>query len=88
MPPRPSGRTLRANRKRTDSTLDEVIFEFSAIGNSVKVCAVDPYTGKEVSIVGPLNAGEAALRRAALAKLRFVLERDRPRPMERPGTFA
>ena len=35
----------------------DMIFEFSAVGNSVKVCAIDPQTGLEVSIVGPVNAG-------------------------------
>lgn len=36
---------------------DSMIFEFSALGNALKVCAVDPDTGLEVSIVRPANAG-------------------------------
>ena len=51
-----------------------VLFEFSAIGNSVKVSAVDPVTLREVSIIGPVTAGEEALKRAALQKLRYVLD--------------
>lgn len=52
----------------------EVLFEFSAIGNSVKVCAIDTATMREVSIIGPVTAGEEALKRAALQKLNYVLD--------------
>ncbi|MEP4380173.1 MAG: hypothetical protein ABJ215_13460 [Alphaproteobacteria bacterium] len=65
-----------------------VIFEFSAVGNAVKVCAVDADTGFEVSIVGPVGAGEEALRRTALSKLRYMLEKRRPTPLKRGGIFA
>jgi hypothetical protein len=64
-----------------------VIFEFSAVGNAVKVCAVDPDTGLEVSIVGPANAGEEALRRTAMAKLRYMLDKQQPAPLDRRGVF-
>lgn len=46
-----------------------VAFEFIQIGNYVKVSAIDMATGKEVSIVGDPNAGEAQLKRIALSKL-------------------
>lgn len=68
--------------------LGNVIFEFSALGNAVKVCAVDPDTGFEVSIVGPVSASEDALRRTAISKLRYMLEKRQPPPMRRGGTFA
>jgi hypothetical protein len=55
--------------------LGEVLFEFSAVGNSVKVCAVDTDTLVEATIFGPVSAGEAALRHAALQKLRYVLKK-------------
>jgi len=64
-----------------------VIFEFSAVGNAVKVCAVDPDTGLEVSIVGPANAGEEALRRTAMAKLRYMLDKRQPAPLDRRGVI-
>jgi len=51
----------------------EVILEFRAIGNAVKVTAVDPKTLIEVSIMGAATAGKEALKRAALRKLRYVL---------------
>lgn len=61
------------NRAASGRRLPEVLYEFSAIGNSVKVCAVDPLTMREVSIIGPVSAGEEALKRAALQKLLYVL---------------
>jgi len=53
--------------------LEEVIFEFLQHGNSVKVTALDPDSLVEVSIVGPAGAGQAALKAAALNKLKYVL---------------
>lgn len=61
-----------------DADLNEVLFEFSAVGNSVKVCAVDPDTMVEATIFGPVNAGEEALKRAALQKLIFLLSKNAP----------
>ena len=55
----------------------EVIFEFVQHGASVKVTAMDPETLVEVSIVGPAAAGQAALRAAALNKLKYVLAKRR-----------
>ena len=56
-------------------TLNEVIIEFQQIGNSVKVTAVDPESQIEVSIVGPPGAGEETLKRTAIRKLEYVLEK-------------
>lgn len=56
---------------------DGVIFEFITIGAYVKVSAIDPVTGIEASIVGNPASGETALRRTALRKLQFVLEKRR-----------
>lgn len=78
-------RLPRANASKSRSS--SVIFEFSAVGNAVKVCAVDPDTGLEVSIVGPANAGEEALRRTATAKLRYMQEKRQPAPLGRGGVY-
>ena len=53
----------------------EVIFEFQQIGNVVKVTAVDTATGVEASTMGPPTSGEETLKRAALRKLEYVLEK-------------
>jgi hypothetical protein len=47
----------------------EVYFEFTAIGRSVKVSAIDAATGLEVSVIGPASASQADLERLALQKL-------------------
>jgi hypothetical protein len=55
---------------------DRVIIEFLPQGRFVKVSAMDPQTLTEVTIVGDAARGEEQLKRAALNKLRYVLERD------------
>jgi hypothetical protein len=54
----------------------DVYFEFTAIGASVKVVAIDAATGTEVSVIGPANAAQAHLERLALSKLKARLERE------------
>jgi hypothetical protein len=54
----------------------EVYFEFIAIGNAVKVTAIDSLTGTEVSAMGPTSASQADLKQLALQKLRARLKRE------------
>jgi phage head maturation protease len=56
----------------------EVLFEFTRIGNTVKVSALDTLTLVEVSVVGSPAAGEAQLKAAALRKLEYVLAKKAP----------
>jgi hypothetical protein len=58
----------------------EVYFEFVAIGTSVKVVAIDAATGTEVSVIGPVGAAQADLRRLALGKLKARLAREGRKP--------
>jgi hypothetical protein len=60
----------------TASESRDVYFEFTAIGGTVKVTAIDALTGTEVSIMGPTNAAQADLERLALQKLKARLVRD------------
>ena len=55
----------------------DVYFEFTAIGTSVKVVAIDAATGTEVSVIGPANAAQSDLERLALSKLRARLAKGR-----------
>jgi len=55
----------------------EVCFEFTVIGRTVKVSAIDVTTGLEVSVIGPATAAQADLRRLALQKLKARLAADR-----------
>jgi hypothetical protein len=54
----------------------EVYFEFTAIGNTVKVTAIDSLTGIEVSAMGPVSASQADLQQLALQKLKMRLKRE------------
>ncbi|MCX7311005.1 MAG: serine hydroxymethyltransferase [Hyphomicrobiales bacterium] len=54
----------------------EVYFEFVAIGNVVKVTAIDSATGIEVSAMGPASAAQADLQQLALRKLKARLKRE------------
>ena len=59
-----------------DSGDREVYFEFVAIGNVVKVMAIDSVTGIEVSVMGPVKAARADLQQLALQKLKARLRRE------------
>lgn len=53
----------------------EALFEFHQVGSYMKVSALDPESGIEVSIVGPANASEYVLRANALRKLAAALRK-------------
>jgi hypothetical protein len=63
-----------------DQDRHEVYFEFVAIGNVVKVTAIDGRTGTEVSAMGPASASQADLRQLALQKLKARIKRELPPP--------
>ena len=58
-----------------DLNENRVIIEFIRVGAYVKVSAVDPLSMIEVSIVGNPASGEAMLKRTAIRKLKYVLEK-------------
>jgi len=55
----------------------EVYFEFTQVGSSVKVTAIDAASGVEVTAIGPATAAPAHLQQLALAKLKARLARER-----------
>ena len=57
-----------------DGLPGEVYFEFTPIGASVKVVAIDVATGTEISVVGRARASRADLQRLALQKLKARLK--------------
>jgi hypothetical protein len=65
----------------------DIIIEFYRVGAFVKVSAIDTTTLTEVSIVGPPDAGEEALQRAAVRKLEYILER-RAKPPKTTGDMS
>jgi hypothetical protein len=55
---------------------EEIYFEFTAIGRSVKVVAIHAASGLEVSAVAPAGAARADLQRLVLQKLKARLASD------------
>jgi hypothetical protein len=53
--------------------MSEVLLEFVPQGRFVKVTAIDPISGREVSVVGDRMASPETLKRIAVNKLRYVL---------------
>lgn len=51
----------------------QVLFEFTRIGNTVKVTALDSVSLVEVSVIGPATASQAQMKTAALRKLDYML---------------
>jgi hypothetical protein len=51
----------------------EILFEFSRLGNVMRVTAIDADTNTEIVIAGPATAPKAMLQNTALQKLRYVL---------------
>ena len=52
-------------------TPEDCIIEVTQIGASLKVSAIDPRSGLEVSVSGPANSGLEALKQLAMRKLAF-----------------
>lgn len=69
--------TVRRRPGRRPPSDRDVLLEFINVGRLVKVCAIDPRTGTEVVVVGPANAAQADLTRAAVRKLQYVLRKKR-----------
>lgn len=55
--------------------LREVLFEFTPRGKTIRVCAIDPDTNTEVTLVGDPRYGITHLKSLAVRKLRYVLNR-------------
>ncbi|MEM6834461.1 MAG: hypothetical protein AAGA36_07625 [Pseudomonadota bacterium] len=59
------------------------LLEFLPARGAVKVSAIDPLTGTEVSIVGSPAASQRQLERVAVQKLKYVLSKTQQAPEER-----
>ncbi|NOZ65439.1 MAG: hypothetical protein GXP00_02905 [Alphaproteobacteria bacterium] len=55
----------------------EYLVEFIQVGSYMKVSAIDPVSGREVSIVGPASASRNQLTRVAVNKLKYVLAKEK-----------
>jgi len=68
-----AGRLIAAALPAVVQRRSEYLLEFKTIGRLVKVSAVDPETGEEISVTGPANAEQDYLKRTAVRKLEYVL---------------
>ena len=64
-----------------------VYLEMIAVGNAVRVAAVDAVTGDEVVFQVPEHTSRAEIERLAIAKLRWRQGKDDPKkgPGSKPG---
>ena len=62
----------------TDTPEDEVLLEYQRIGPYLKVAAICAKTGTEVTVAGPAVGCREMLTRTAIAKLKYVLRKNRP----------
>ena len=53
----------------------EIIVEFRPVGNVIRVAAMDVQTLTEVVTQGPVGTPEETLKRNAVRRLKFVLEK-------------
>lgn len=65
-----------------DVNLREVLYEFRSVGRYLRVNAIDPRTGIEVSMVADPRYGETLIKRLAARKLAYVISKRRPRLMD------
>lgn len=56
-------------------TRPEYLIEFIQQGRYMKVTAVDPLTGREVSIVGDARESQHVLARNAINKLEYMMKK-------------
>jgi hypothetical protein len=64
---------------------DSYIIEFTPIGASVKVTAIDPETLTEVSILGGAGYSQEFLTRQVVKKLEYVLAKQAGAPSGKGG---
>ncbi len=66
-----------------DVYLPEVLFEFRRVGKGVRVVAIDPITGTEVTMVAPHEADKEDVKLVAARKLAYVMAKKQA-PQEPP----
>ncbi len=60
---------------KNEIELNEVLYEFRRIGGMIRVCAIDPVTNTEITMIGTSGHSEHDLKRLARRKLAYVIEK-------------
>ena len=63
--------------------INEVLFEFVSVGRYLRVNAIDPRTGIEVTLTADPRYGESHIKRIATRKLAYVISKQRPSLLSR-----
>lgn len=63
-----------------DGGSGRVLFEFTQLGQQMRVAAVDEATGTEVVVITPVTASRIQMQNLAVAKLRRRLDADHAGP--------
>jgi hypothetical protein len=58
-----------------DVGLREVLYEFRQVGKHLRIVAIDPDTGTEVTMIGDRKASMTELKRHAMRKLIYVMDK-------------
>ncbi|NGP19050.1 DUF6898 family protein [Devosia aurantiaca] len=66
----------------------EVLFEFTQVGQTMRVAAIDVATDTEVIVITPVNAHRGHMQRLALAKLQRRLGEKNPEPAITTSKYA
>ncbi|MDP9126827.1 MAG: hypothetical protein M3N08_01015 [Pseudomonadota bacterium] len=56
---------------------NEILLEMQRIGNSVRVTAIDPASGTEVTFQVPASISQADMKQMAVNKLTYVLRKQK-----------
>lgn len=56
-----------------DVYLPEVLIEMRRVGNAIRIAAIDPISGTEVTMVAPRKTHISDIKRIAARKLAYVL---------------
>lgn len=65
----------RDDTRHAGQVSGDIYFEHITFGKTVKVSAIHSASGTEVSISGPVSAGQQTLERTALQKLIYVMSK-------------
>lgn len=66
----------------------EILLEYTSFGAQVRVAAIDPATGVEVTLIVPAGVSESDIARLARRKLERRMAEAAPPPAGRPGRYA
>ena len=76
---------MKRRMRPEDVHLPEVLIEMRRVGNSIRVAAIDPVSGTEVTMIAPHNADISDIKRVAARKLAYVLGKKQAAEKEAPS---